>query len=117
MGNFLEEIRDRANAAIEAMDAAYNRMRDEDRRAKEAGVLVGRYYSEQIADGYAYYRVADVSHNLARLEHLDVYDAWSIGWIEDLEGEVPLKAVRRNIERRDRFEAFMDERRAEKEVK
>lgn len=80
-----------------------------DRAAKEEGTLVGRYIQESRADGYAYYRVVDHTDNIARVEHIDYCDGWTIPMIESMDCLIPLKYVRDNITLRDKWDRLFEE--------
>ncbi len=89
-----------------AMDRQWKAMNDEDAAAKKAGTWVGRLFSESIADGFAYYRVASVSGETVTLDHVDYCDGYKVPMIESMGRVVPLKYVSENIERRDRTSAL-----------
>ena len=91
---------------VARMEREQKTLQEEDAKAKAAGKLVGRYYKEQIADGYAYYRVVKATKTRVTLEHVAIGDAWLIRWIEDSGRKVARKVVEANIQRRDGLAAF-----------
>lgn len=90
----------------ETINNEYDTFMNVDKAAKAAGTLIGRVVREQIADGYAHYKV--VSHNTrtAILEHIDWCDGWTIPFVENMGCKVPLKYVRANIEHRDKIDVL-----------
>lgn len=96
-----QATRDRINNYRAKVDAEFKSMQEVDQSAKDQGVLVGRFIQEQIADGYAYYRILRAGSRNVALEHMDIGDAWRIPMIESMNLVVPVKYARENIERRD----------------
>lgn len=93
--------RDRMNDWRAKIEAEFESMKAVDQSAKDQGVLVGRFIQEQIADGYAYYRIIKAGSRNVALEHMDIGDAWTIPMVESMDLVVPVKYARENIERRD----------------
>jgi hypothetical protein len=119
-----------------AMEETWQKMQAKDKAAKETGSLVGRYIQEPIADGHAYYMIVaeysleDSPYNnlcirwigtnntkaswcVERNEkdfvivgHIPYGDAWTVPMIESLNGRIPRKYAKENIERRERIEAL-----------
>lgn len=87
----------------ERMDRAYNEMVARDVAAKAEGVIIGRYLTERAADGYAYYEIigVDGKNNTLQLEHLDIYDGWTVPMYEGLIDCFPLHYATQNLEARD----------------
>ena len=94
----------------ELMDQQWTDINAEDRTAKEAGELVGRYIKELCADSHAYYKVVKVRNQTVTLKHIDYCDGWTLPMIESMGGKVPLKYVLENIEHRDRMDDLFNSR-------
>lgn len=75
-----------------------------DKKAKKNKTLIGRYINEPVADGYGYYVVTKVTRQRCVLEHLQIGDAWTISFVEMLDGIVPKKYVKKNIQAREAME-------------
>lgn len=86
---------------IEESRKQWEVIRAKDEAAKAAGKLVGRYVCYSIADGAAYYEVKSIKGNTVTLEHIAVDDAWRYPMIEDMDCQLPLKVVEKNISGRD----------------
>lgn len=98
-------------SVIDQMQADYDAMVANDQAAKNDGELVGRFVQEQIADGYAYYVVvAETDMQMVKLEHMHIYDGWSVPMIESMDGIVPLKYVKENIAYRDNMDEIFSRR-------
>lgn len=93
--------RDRINEYVAKVEAEFASMVAIDASAKDKGELVGRFIQEQIADGYAYYRIIKAGSRNVALEHMAIGDAWQIPMVESMDLVVPTKYARENIERRD----------------
>jgi len=85
------------------MERSYNEMVAADAEAKAEGTIIGRYLEEPAADGKAYYQViaVDGKNNTLQLEHLDIYDGWSIAMYEGMIDCFPLTYALKNIEARE----------------
>ena len=95
----------RINAQWEEINKTYKanwaRMEMEDKMAKAEGRLVGRYYKEAIADGYAFYRITKVGKRTATLAHVKgLGDDYQIPLLGN-GGSVKLWLVQRNVDWRD----------------
>ena len=88
-------------SVFDAYDRKFDEIAAADKKAKEAGVLVGRYYKEQIADGYAFYLITKENKTRCKLE---VVTGIGDDWVIPRFGEsawVGRKEVVWNIDRRD----------------
>ncbi|TDI96982.1 MAG: hypothetical protein E2O29_01740 [Deltaproteobacteria bacterium] len=72
---------------------------DED--AKKNKTLVGRYVSDHVADGKAFYVVTKVTKQTCTLDHIEIGDSWTLPFVEILNRVVPKKWVKGNITQRD----------------
>lgn len=96
---------------VNAMQAEYDAMKAVDQLAKSKDELVGRFIQEQIADGYAYYVVVALTDmQMVKLEHVHIFDGWSVPMIESMDGIVPRKYVEENIARRDSMDEMLSRR-------
>jgi len=95
-------------ADVEKWKQREERMREEDAVAKDKGELVGRYISEHVADGYAYYVVAKVDGNTVTLDHVDTFDGYAILAVEAMNRRVPLTMVKAYISVREKWENLLD---------
>lgn len=88
------------------MEREYNDMIARDAEAKEEGTIIGRYLEEPAADGKAYYQViaVDGKNNTLQLEHLDIYDGWSIPMYEGMIDCFPVTYAMNNIKAREGME-------------
>jgi len=88
---------------VDRMERAYNEMIAADAEAKVEDTIIGRYLEEPAADGKAYYRViaVDGKNNTLQLEHLDIYDGWSIPMYEGMIDCFPMTYALKNIEARE----------------
>lgn len=86
------------------MDREFSEMAAEDKAAKDASTLIGRYVRESIADGYAYYRVVGIKGLIAVVDHIHICDGYRVPMIESMGGEIPLKYARENIQMRDKWD-------------
>jgi len=88
---------------VDRMERSYNEMVAADAEAKAEGTIIGRYLEEPAADGKAYYQViaVDGKNNTLQLEHLDIYDGWSIAMYEGMIDCFPLTYALKNIEARE----------------
>ncbi len=84
------------------MEAKFADLTERDQAAKREGKLEDRYIQEQIADGYAYYRITEVMGDMVRVEHMnDIADGYTVPMIESMGCVIPLKYAEENIARRD----------------
>ena len=81
------------------MNREYEEMETNDAEAKAQGELVGRYIKEPAADSYAYYLIVEAEGDVVTVEHLDIYDGWSIPYLEH--GTIPRSYALQNIHGRD----------------
>ena len=88
---------------VTKMERAYKEMVAADAEAKAEGTIIGRYLEEPAADGKAYYKViaVDGKNNTLQLEHLDIYDGWSLPMYESMIDCFPIAYALQNIENRE----------------
>lgn len=93
---------------VDRMERSYNEMAAADAEAKAEGTIIGRYLQEPAADGYAYYQIiaVDGKNNTLQLEHLDIYDGWSVAMYEGMIDCFPMTYALQNIEHRDGMAAM-----------
>jgi len=64
---------------LKQADKNFEALQEQDRQAKEAGILVGRFIQEQFADGYAYYVVTKENKKMVRINAVSgMGDDWRI---------------------------------------
>ena len=84
-----------------AMESNWKQIIECDKKAKEAGTLLGRYFSEPVADGNAIYIITKVNKRTCVLEWCEyIGDDWQSRWIGE-QGTVPLDIVLESINYRD----------------
>ena len=100
----------------EQMDREYAEMEATDAEAKAEGTIIGRYLKEPAADSYAYYQViaVDGKNNTLQLEHIAVYDAWSLPMYESMIDCFPIAYAMQQIEFRDKMDGFFAQQQKEK---
>lgn len=89
------------------MDREYQEMITQDESARDSSQLIGRYLKERAADGFAYYiidgRNADGS---LRLEHVAIYDGYTIPMYEGMIDCFPRQYALKNITAREEMETL-----------
>lgn len=90
------------------MNDMWDEIRNQDQKAKTKGTLIGRYVSYFFADGYAFYKVVSIDGPMVTLDHIPYGDAWRYPMIEEMDCEIPLKVVRKNIKERDNIEKLFN---------
>lgn len=91
---------------FDAYDNKFEELMASDRKAKKAGVLVGRFYREQIADGYSFYLITKENKTRCKLEVVcGIGDDWTIPRFGEM-AWVGKKEVLRNLGHRDKFDEF-----------
>ena len=87
-------------------DKKWEEVQYEDKLAKRRKTLVGRYYKEQIADGYAFYLItADTGKRCKVSRITGLGDDWMIRRFE-MNPWVSRREVVDNVERRDALNAL-----------
>ena len=69
MTSYGEQVMERWNRELKGME-------DKDRKAKEAGKLVGRYIPHPCADGAAYYEIIRENKHSVRIRVVLIGDKW-----------------------------------------
>lgn len=99
-----KSTQDTVNNWIKEDNRKFKDMTDADQEAKKNNTLIGRYIVEPVADGRGYYVVTSMTRNRCALTHISIGDAWTISFVEMLDGIVPKKYVKKNIQAREAME-------------
>jgi len=97
---------------LEDYDRNWNNLKEQDKQAKESGVIVGRYIQHQYADGHAIYTIVKENKNSVRIEHCAlggddwVLPAW--GYKATIDKNLALT----NLNQRDRLAEIFSRKRA-----
>lgn len=92
------------NDFVAEMNRQWDEIVAKDAAARDAGTLIGRYYSEPVADGSALYEVVKVTKKTIRLRHINYGDGYQIRLIEQMGCKLPREIVEQNINQRDKWE-------------
>ena len=91
---------------IDDLNAQEAEINAKDAAAAGAGELVGRFYREQIADGYAYYEVVKATKKTVTLQHIDFCDGYRIPLVEQMGCKLPRHVVAGQIAQREKWDAM-----------
>lgn len=96
---------------VEKWNANFRAMEAEDAEARKYGRLVGRYIKEQIADGYAYYKIVKENKATVKIQVVrDIGDDWTVPyWGEST--TIPKKYVLRGLEMLDKIDELFARKR------
>ena len=79
---------------LEQEEIKLNKIREQDRKARENGTLIGRLLSFQIYDGFARYQIEEeLPNNEYKLKYIDFMDGYTEPVIEYMERIVPKKLI------------------------
>jgi len=91
---------------IKKADEKFDEISKADKTAKKNKTLVGRYFKEQIADGYAFYLIVADNGKRCKVERITgIGDDWHIRRFE-MNPWVSRREVVDNVERRDAIAAL-----------
>ena len=107
-------VQDSIEKWIEEDNKKFETMAKADQEAKKNKTLIGRYIVEPVADGRGYYVVTSMTRNRCALTHVSIGDAWTISFVKMLDGIVPKKYVKKNIQAREAMENLFKKNRSKK---
>jgi len=85
-------------------DVNWKKIEESDKRGKEAGTLLGRYYDEPVADGKAIYIITKVNKRTCKLELCrGIGDDWSTPMLGE-GGNVDIDYIKHHITYRDKLD-------------
>jgi len=95
---------------LEVLEARHRAMVEKDAQAKAKGTMVGRFIREPCADSYAFYEIVKVNKKTVVIQHLDVYDGWTIPYWGK-RATIDIRFAQENLAYRDNLERLLAERR------
>ena len=95
------------NAWVKKIDENWKKIKEQDEKAKQEGVLKGRYIQEAYADGYAIYQIVRENKNTVRIKVCkDIGDDWVIPYWGE-ETTIDKSHAERNIGHRDWMDSLV----------
>ncbi len=101
---------------IKQKDTLFKKLKKEAENAKKKGDLVGRYFSVEVADGNAFYRVKAVQDNYAYIEYVPIcLDEYTLPIIENGMW-VPIDRAKAYVERTEKLNDIFSDKKKKKDA-